>query len=100
MKKLYFLTCLMLSFTLMFAQEKVDEEINKIIIKQGMDSSQVMEIASWITDVYGPRLTGSPMLDKATEWAQNELKDIKHSLMLMEGLHLLMNLLRALRAGS
>lgn len=73
MKKLYFLSCVLLSFTFLFAQEKADENINKIIIKHGMDSSQVMEIASWITDVYGPRLTGSPMLDKATGWAQNEL---------------------------
>ncbi len=34
-----------------------------------------METASWLTDVYGPRLTGSPMLDKAAEWAQQQLKD-------------------------
>lgn len=40
-----------------------------------MERSQVMDIAAWITDVYGPRLTGSPMLDKATEWAQQQLKD-------------------------
>ncbi|MEM9931840.1 MAG: M28 family peptidase, partial [Bacteroidota bacterium] len=34
-----------------------------------------METAGWMMDVYGPRLTGSPMLDKATEWAQKTLKD-------------------------
>ena len=73
MKKLYTLTFLLLSFTILFAQEKVDEAINEIITKHGMEKSEVMEIASWITDVYGPRLTGSPMLDKATEWAQKEL---------------------------
>lgn len=50
------------------------EEITDIIIEQGIEKSQVMEIASWVTDVYGPRLTGSPMLDKATQWAQEELK--------------------------
>ncbi len=47
----------------------------EVIKKHGLENSQVMDIASWITDVYGPRLTGSPMLDKATEWAQGELKD-------------------------
>lgn len=33
-----------------------------------------METASWLTDVYGPRLTGSPMLDKATAWTLEQLK--------------------------
>lgn len=44
------------------------------IRKEGMDNSQVMDIASWMTDVYGPRLTGSDMLDKATGWALDRLK--------------------------
>lgn len=58
-----------------FAQEKVNDSINVIIRKHGLEKSQVMEIASYMTDVYGPRLTGSPMLDKATEWAVKTLKD-------------------------
>ncbi len=58
-----------------FAQEKVDENVNKIIRKHGLEQSQVMDIAAWMTDVYGPRLTGSPMLDKATDWAVKTLKD-------------------------
>jgi len=56
-----------------FAQEDQSEIID-IIKKHGLEESQVMDIASWMTDVYGPRLTGSPMLDKATNWAQEELK--------------------------
>jgi hypothetical protein len=59
------------------AQEPIDDNINQLIRKHGLEESQVMEIASWITDVYGPRLTGSPMLDKATEWAVNTLKGWK-----------------------
>ena len=55
------------------AQEEVNKEVNEIIRKHGLENSQVMEIASWMTDVYGPRLTGSPMLDKATDWAQKTL---------------------------
>lgn len=61
------------------AQEKIDAEINDLIRKHGMDQSQVMEIAGWLTDVYGPRLTGSPMLDRATEWALETLEDWKLS---------------------
>ncbi len=73
MKKL---TTLLLFSLLAFCVQAQDDEVEVIdvIKKHGLEESQVMEIASWITDVYGPRLTGSPMLDKATEWAQKELK--------------------------
>ncbi len=57
------------------AQETVNDSIISIIKKHGLDQSQVMKTAQMITDVYGPRLTGSPMLDKATDWAQKQLKD-------------------------
>ena len=57
------------------AQEKVNDDINKVIRKHGLDSSQVINIAAWLTDVYGPRLTGSPMLDKATDWASGQLNE-------------------------
>jgi hypothetical protein len=50
-----------------------NEDIIDVIMKYGLEESEVMETASWLTDVYGPRLTGSPMLDKATEWAVNQL---------------------------
>lgn len=76
MKKLILLISLLfLGVPAIFSQEKVDEEMNKLIRKHGLDQGQVMDIASWLTDVYGPRLTGSPMLDKATEWAVKTLKE-------------------------
>ncbi|MEM8907067.1 MAG: M20/M25/M40 family metallo-hydrolase [Bacteroidota bacterium] len=59
------------------AQESASEEWNTVIQKHGMEQSEVMEIASWICDVYGPRLTGSTMLDQATDWAVNQLKTWK-----------------------
>ena len=78
MKKLtIFFILSFLSIPFLFAQEKKKEEekrIEQIFRKHGLEESQVMEIASWLTDVYGPRLTGSPMLDKATDWAVKELK--------------------------
>ena len=59
------------------ASEKIDYEgINKI--KQlGLNpqTSQVMEISSWLTDVHGPRLTGSPNVQKAAEWAAAKMKE-------------------------
>jgi carboxypeptidase Q len=66
---------LLLSLILMtFAVVGQDVDAIDVAKKHGLEQSQVMEIASWITDVYGPRLTGSPMLDKATAWAVDELK--------------------------
>ena len=57
-----------------YSQEKDASSMVDLIKAQGLENSQAMEIAGWITDVYGPRLTGSTMLDKATEWATEELK--------------------------
>src|SRR5215510_5334100 len=42
---------------------------------EGLQRSKVMEIESYLTDVYGPRLTGSPYIKEAAEWAQKELRD-------------------------
>ena len=58
-----------------FSQEAVNQELVDAIRKQGLEQSEAMEVAGWIIDTYGPRLTGSPMLDKATEWAVQQLKD-------------------------
>jgi len=48
--------------------------INKIKA-EGLQRSQAMELASWLTDVYAPRLTGSPMSQKAAEWAVAKMKE-------------------------
>ncbi len=40
----------------------------------GLEESQVMETAWWLTEVYGPRLTGSPELDRAAAWAMDQMK--------------------------
>lgn len=69
------LLVMLFSYTL-GAQEVVDQEIVDVIRKHGLEQSQVMEHAALMTDVYGPRLTGSPMLDRATEWAVETLKDM------------------------
>jgi hypothetical protein len=43
-------------------------DVNKIKA-EGMQRSQVMELSSWLSDVYAPRLMGSPMYTKAADWA-------------------------------
>ncbi len=54
-------------------QEKIDSAIVAQIKDEGMNRSQVMEILSYVSDVYGPRLTGSPGLVRAAEWAKSKL---------------------------
>src|SRR5262245_48903000 len=53
------------------ADEPIDYESISRIRAEGLNasSSQVMNTASWLTDVYGPRLTGSINIQKAAEWA-------------------------------
>jgi len=72
MKKLLLLLLLTLSFTFN-AQETDKQDIVDVIKKHGLENSKVMDIASWMTDVYGQRLTASTGLAKAEEWAKNEL---------------------------
>lgn len=59
------------------ASEQIDYEAINKIKQQGMSpqSSRVMEISSWLTDMYGPRLTGSPNTQKAGEWAVSKMKE-------------------------
>jgi carboxypeptidase Q len=59
------------------AGERIDYGALNKIKEQGMlaQNSKVMEISSWLTDVLGPRLTGSPTTQKAGEWAVAKLKE-------------------------
>jgi hypothetical protein len=40
---------------------------------EGLNRSQVMPTLSYLTDVIGPRLTGSPNLRRANEWTRDKL---------------------------
>ena len=56
------------------AQAAAAEDINAKIRKEGMENSQIMRTMHFLTDVYGPRLTGSPNLKAAGEWAMSQMK--------------------------
>jgi hypothetical protein len=43
------------------------------IREEGLKRSQVMETLSYLTDVIGPRLTGSPNMKRANEWTRDRL---------------------------
>jgi carboxypeptidase Q len=53
----------------LFAQEKVDLYALNRIKNEAFQNSKVMENAFYLTDVYGPRLTGSPGLQAAADWS-------------------------------
>ena len=55
------------------AQERVDSDINAKIRKEAQDNSKILRTLHYLTDVYGPRLTGSPNLKAAGEWAIKEM---------------------------
>jgi len=56
------------------AQEKLDWAMLGRIRDEGFRRSQVMETAARLTDVYGPRLTGSPQYKMAADWARQQLE--------------------------
>lgn len=57
------------------AQEKYDAAAVAKIKTQGLEKSQVMDVAFNLTDVSGPRLQGSPGMKRAISYASNKLKE-------------------------
>lgn len=77
MKTRYYWIWLLLITALLHAQttEPVDLQMITRIKQEGLKNSQVMETLSYLTDVHGPRLTGSPNFMKAAEWCRNQLSE-------------------------
>ena len=48
--------------------ERLDADVMWRIRREATDRSQIMRTLSVLTDVYGPRLTGSPNLRQAQDW--------------------------------
>jgi hypothetical protein len=55
--------------------EKVDYDAIYRIKEEGFQRSQVMEVMSYLTDVYGPRLTNSPNYKNAADYAAKKLNE-------------------------
>ncbi|MFN0124132.1 MAG: M20/M25/M40 family metallo-hydrolase [Blastocatellia bacterium] len=52
--------------------EPLDYAMIGKIRDEGLQRSQVMEHIIWLSDIYGPRLTGSPAIRQASAWAQKK----------------------------
>jgi hypothetical protein len=57
------------------AAEPVDWEAVNRIRNEGFHHSQVVETARGLTEVVGPRLTGSPGMRRANEWTRDRLAE-------------------------
>jgi hypothetical protein len=66
---------LLLAAGLATAQEKIDLDAANRIRDMALNHSQIMEMVGYLTDVTGPRLTGSPNLKRAEEYARDKLRD-------------------------
>lgn len=56
------------------AQSSSQADVYAAIRKEGMENSKIMNTMHYFTDLYGPRLTGSPNYTNAAKWAANEMK--------------------------
>jgi carboxypeptidase Q len=72
MKKMILL-CLFVA--MLCAEDKVDLAVVHRIKKEAFQNSKVMDHMFWLTDVYGPRLTGSPGFTAAANWTVKRLKE-------------------------
>jgi len=69
---------LIMMFTLVnpvHAQEKVYWDVVQKIMEEAFEHSHLMENASWLTDVFGPRNARSSSYRAAAQWAKNRLEE-------------------------
>lgn len=73
MRKTMTLFLLLCTGIILSAQEKLDQDVLNKIRTEGTKNSKVMDIAFHLTDANGPRLSGSPGLLRASNWAKEEM---------------------------
>src|SRR5687768_15446635 len=64
---------LVVTFASLAAQERLDQDMFWKIRQEGTNNSKILPTLHMLTDVYGPRLTGSPSLKAAGEWAVEQM---------------------------
>ena len=74
-KPLFFVLAIALgaAFVSVQAQVRIDQEIIWKIRAEGTDHSRILQTLHTLTDVYGPRLTGSPNVKAAGEWVIQQM---------------------------
>ena len=57
------------------AAQPVDRVAINGIIDQGLNHSEVMQTAAWLTDRIGGRMTNSPQMRQAEQWSQQQFRE-------------------------
>ena len=58
------------------AQEKVDLAVVQRIREEGLERSQLPQTIRYLTEVIGPRLTGSPAMKRANDWTASQFREM------------------------
>jgi carboxypeptidase Q len=69
------LTVFLFAGVLLAADDNINADINWKIRREETEQSQVMRIVHYLTDVHGPRLTGSPNFKAACDWALSQMQE-------------------------
>lgn len=64
---------LLSALSVLLASAATAQDVDARIREEGLQRSQVMQTIHHLTDVFGPRLTGSPSLERAGRWALDQL---------------------------
>jgi carboxypeptidase Q len=67
------LALMLAALAVLAAEERPDEAVFWKIRQEATSRSQILQTLHVLTDVYGPRLTGSPNLKAAGEWAVQQM---------------------------
>ena len=57
------------------AEERIDQDVYWKIRREAMTNSTILQTVHILTDLYGPRLTGSPNLKAAGEWVVKQMQE-------------------------
>ena len=61
------------------AQSTVDTAGSGALIAEALERSEVMENLRYLSDVIGPRLSGSPAMRRANEWTAERFRSYGHA---------------------
>jgi hypothetical protein len=75
LKRALIVSCLAVASATLVAQDQLDYATLVKIQDEGLNRSQVMDPVFWLSEVYGPRLTGSPGIKQAGDWAVKRLTE-------------------------
>ncbi|MCX6236317.1 MAG: M20/M25/M40 family metallo-hydrolase [Bacteroidia bacterium] len=71
-----FLFLLFLPFWVMSQNENIDLSMIYKIKQEGLKNSSIEDLAFWLTDFVGPRLTGSTGNNRGNEWAKKKMEEL------------------------